>query len=220
MIVFFCWFETRVWEFDSGYILKLDLLLLGDEKYVYLKINLKFDSYYGYKNKRKQPHQAAPNCLFVFVSERWHGGTAPDYIPLCSYLTVDSSTPASQKEASTTVSTCHPNHNTCTVLKIRNMYSQKWNCGDSFPIYTAIYIFQWLAFIGIIIFLKSMRDTLCSTAGTERRAGNCCQANRDWRQFRALPSAPVVQQRVHINDKHTNFQFGKVWIIKGNVQSL
>jgi hypothetical protein len=36
------------------------------------------------------------------------------------------------------------------------------------------------------------------------------------RQFLALPSAPVVEPRVHINDQHTYFQFGKLQIINGN----
>ncbi len=31
-----------------------------------------------------------------------------------------------------------------------------------------------------------------------------------WRQFPALPSAPAVEPRVHINVQYTNFQFGKI----------
>ncbi len=37
-----------------------------------------------------------------------------------------------------------------------------------------------------------------------------------WRQFPALPSAPVVEARVHINDQHTSLQLGKIRIINGN----
>jgi hypothetical protein len=37
-----------------------------------------------------------------------------------------------------------------------------------------------------------------------------------WRQFPALSFAPAVESRVHINDQHTNFQFGKLQIINGN----
>jgi len=42
-------------------------------------------------------------------------------------------------------------------------------------------------------------------------------ANSGWRQFPALPSAPAVELGVHMNDQHTNFQFGKLWIINGNI---
>jgi hypothetical protein len=31
-----------------------------------------------------------------------------------------------------------------------------------------------------------------------------------WRQFPALPSGPAVEPRMHINDQHTNLQFGKL----------
>ncbi len=37
-----------------------------------------------------------------------------------------------------------------------------------------------------------------------------------WWQFPALPSAPAVEPRIHINEQHTNFQFAKIWIINGN----
>ncbi len=56
---------------------------------------------------------------------------------------------------------------------------------------------------------------LGSTTGAEIKAGTCRQAG-GWRQFHALPSSPVVEPRVHINDRHTNFQFGKLQIINGN----
>jgi hypothetical protein len=53
---------------------------------------------------------------------------------------------------------------------------------------------------------------------------NCRSGEKDrelplsssWRQFPALPSTPAVEPRVHRNDQHTNFQFGKLWIINGN----
>jgi hypothetical protein len=55
---------------------------------------------------------------------------------------------------------------------------------------------------------------LDSTAGAVRRAGNCRQAVVGGS---SLPnSTPAVEPRVHINDKHTNFQFGKFRIMKGN----
>jgi hypothetical protein len=57
--------------------------------------------------------------------------------------------------------------------------------------------------------------TLGSTAVAERRAWNCRQACSGWRQFPALPSAPAVELSSHY-DQHTNFQFGKWWIINGN----
>ncbi len=49
--------------------------------------------------------------------------------------------------------------------------------------------------------------TLGSTAGAERRTGNCRQAS-GWQQFPTLFSTPAVEPRVHkwINDQHTNFQ--------------
>jgi hypothetical protein len=40
--------------------------------------------------------------------------------------------------------------------------------------------------------------------------------SRGWRQFPALISAPAVEPRVHIDNKNTNFQIGKLWIINGN----
>jgi hypothetical protein len=35
-------------------------------------------------------------------------------------------------------------------------------------------------------------------------------------QFPALISTPAVEPRVHTNNKHTNFQVGKLQIITGN----
>jgi hypothetical protein len=57
--------------------------------------------------------------------------------------------------------------------------------------------------------------TLGSTAEAERRAQN-------WRQAVVgggslpFPAAPTVEPKVHINYQHTNFRFGKLWIINGN----
>ncbi len=52
-------------------------------------------------------------------------------------------------------------------------------------------------------------STLGSTAGADRRP-------RNRRQVPCPPSAAAVEQRDHINDQHTNFQFGKLWIVNGN----
>jgi hypothetical protein len=41
-----------------------------------------------------------------------------------------------------------------------------------------------------------------------------------WQQFPVLPYTPAVEPRIHINDQHINFQFGKLWIINGNNKSL
>jgi hypothetical protein len=62
------------------------------------------------------------------------------------------------------------------------------------------------------LFFPALRErTLGSTAGAEKRAGNCYQAlvSSNSPQFPALPPAPAVEPRVHINDQHTNFQFEK-----------
>jgi hypothetical protein len=55
--------------------------------------------------------------------------------------------------------------------------------------------------------------TFGSTAGAERRAGNCRKAEVGGS---SLPSVSSCEPRVHINDQHTNFQFGKLLIINGN----
>jgi hypothetical protein len=47
----------------------------------------------------------------------------------------------------------------------------------------------------------------------EQREGKELLQSSGWRQFPALPSAPAVEPRVHINDQHKNFQFGKLGII-------
>jgi hypothetical protein len=40
--------------------------------------------------------------------------------------------------------------------------------------------------------------------------------NSGWRQFPALPSAPAVELRVHINYQYVKFQFKKLHIINEN----
>jgi hypothetical protein len=47
----------------------------------------------------------------------------------------------------------------------------------------------------------------------EQREGKELLQSSGWRQFPALPSATAVEPRVHIHDRHTNFQFGKLRII-------
>jgi hypothetical protein len=57
--------------------------------------------------------------------------------------------------------------------------------------------------------------TLGSTAEVERRAGNCRQAGVGGSSL-ASPPLLSVEPRVHINDQHTNFPMGKLWIVNGN----
>jgi hypothetical protein len=78
-----------------------------------------------------------------------------------------------------------------------------------------IYLFPRLVFIWNLYFPVLRERTLGSTAGAERRTGNCCQAGVGGSSL-TFPSAPVVEPRVHMNDQHKNFQFGKLGIINGN----
>jgi hypothetical protein len=71
-----------------------------------------------------------------------------------------------------------------------------------------IYIFPQGVLFGISIFLYCIR-TLGSTAGAERRAGNCRQAEVS-SKFPALPSTPVVEPRVHINGPTHKFSIWKI----------
>jgi hypothetical protein len=69
-----------------------------------------------------------------------------------------------------------------------------------FPISTfmylaAIYIFPPLVIFGIYIFLHCLRERCRS-----KKKGRELPPSRGWRQFPALPSAPAVEPRVHIND--------------------
>jgi hypothetical protein len=88
-----------------------------------------------------------------------------------------------------------------------------------FPISTfmylgAIYIFSRLALFGISIFLYCVREL--STQPQERGEGQRTAATKQW--VAAVPCPPLRScPRVHINDQHTNFQFGKLWIIKGSI---
>jgi hypothetical protein len=54
----------------------------------------------------------------------------------------------------------------------------------------------------------------------KQREGQGTAAKHWLRQFPALPSATAVEPRVHMNDQHTNIQFGKIKIINGNNESL
>jgi hypothetical protein len=47
-----------------------------------------------------------------------------------------------------------------------------------------------------------------------REKGRELPPSRGWRQFPALPPLMRVEPRVHINDQHPSFQFGKLRIIK------
>ncbi len=82
-----------------------------------------------------------------------------------------------------------------------------------------IYIFPLWAFFRISIFLYHMRDF--SAQPQEQREGQGTSAKHGLAaQSPALPTAPAVESRVHINNQHTNFQFGKLRIINGNNYSL
>jgi hypothetical protein len=99
-----------------------------------------------------------------------------------------------------------------TEPKIQNIYSQKWICSSSFPISTFMYLgaIFWISTIGLIwnlYFPLLCERTLGSTAGAEKRAGNCRQAGVGCSSLPS-PSTPAVEPRVHINDQHKNFQFG------------
>jgi hypothetical protein len=56
--------------------------------------------------------------------------------------------------------------------------------------------------------------TLSSTAGAERRAGNCRQTVVVGSSMLSPCTTPAVEPRVPINDQR--FPFGKLFIIKGN----
>jgi hypothetical protein len=65
----------------------------------------------------------------------------------------------------------------------------------------AIYIFPPSDLFGISIFLYFMRDLL---AQLQEQAGRELPPSRGWQQFPALPSAPAVESRVHLNDQNKN----------------
>ncbi len=73
-----------------------------------------------------------------------------------------------------------------------------------------IYIFPTVGLI-LNIYNPSLHErTLGSTAGAERRAGNCRQAEVS-SKFPALPSAPAVEpKRVHINGPTHKFPIWKI----------
>jgi hypothetical protein len=71
----------------------------------------------------------------------------------------------------------------------------------------AIYIFPRSLF-GISIFLYCKRELSAQPQSKEK--GKELPPSSGWRQFPALPTTAVVDPRVHINDQHTNFQFGKL----------
>jgi hypothetical protein len=77
-----------------------------------------------------------------------------------------------------------------------------------------IYIFPQSVLSGLSIFLYYVREL--SAQLQEWKKGRELPPSSGTQQFPALPSAPAVEPRVHINDQHTNFQFGKLWIIQGN----
>jgi hypothetical protein len=82
----------------------------------------------------------------------------------------------------------------------------------------AIYSFPRLDLFEISFFLYWVRELLAQPQ--ERREGRKLPPSRGWQQFPSLASTPVVEPRVHINDQHTNLQFGKLCIISGNNLSL
>ncbi len=78
----------------------------------------------------------------------------------------------------------------------------------------AIFIFPQSVLFGISIFLYSVREL--SAQPLEWREGQGTAAKQWLAAVPALSSVPAVEPRVHINDQHTNFHFGKLRIINGN----
>ncbi len=68
----------------------------------------------------------------------------------------------------------------------------------------AIYIFPPSVLCGISIFLYCVRE-LSAQPCKSREKGRELPPSSVWCQFPALPSVPVVELRVHINDQHTNY---------------
>jgi hypothetical protein len=61
------------------------------------------------------------------------------------------------------------------------------------------------------------KRTLGSTAGAERRVGNCRQAVISGSSLPSPPTpVPAVEPRVHMYDQHANFQYGKFRVVNGN----
>jgi hypothetical protein len=83
----------------------------------------------------------------------------------------------------------------CT--KFWNKYSQKWNCTASFPLPHShvsgsdLYI-PTIGLIWSLYFAVLRERTLCSTAGAERRVGNCRQTEVGGS---SLPSPPLLRLR-------------------------
>jgi hypothetical protein len=66
------------------------------------------------------------------------------------------------------------------------------------------------------LYFPLLHERTLGSTHRSREKGRELPPIRGWRQFPALPSAPAVEPSVHINDQHTNFQFGKLWIANGN----
>jgi hypothetical protein len=80
--------------------------------------------------------------------------------------------------------------------KLKHIFPGKKLCGLILKVY--IYV----SGSGLYIPMVDLIWNLYFPVLLERSSG--------WRQFPALPSAPAVEPRVHINVQHTNFQFGKI----------
>jgi hypothetical protein len=77
-----------------------------------------------------------------------------------------------------------------------------------------LYILSQSVLFEISIFIYSIRKLSLNRWSEEK--GRELPLSRGWQQFPALPTAPAVEPRIHINDQDINFQFRKLWIINRN----
>ncbi len=92
-----------------------------------------------------------------------------------------------------------------------------WPCSQFLHSYIwewFIYSHDWFYLESLFFFLIAWEN--CRLNRQKWREGKELPPNRGWWDFPALPSAPVVESRIHINDQYTSFQFGKLWILHKN----